>query len=83
LICSTGAAAQAAPVEQIKAATLLVAADEDAVAPVQVSRSIAQRLNHGQGQAHVEVLARCGHWMTFERASECQVLIRQFLDRLR
>jgi pimeloyl-ACP methyl ester carboxylesterase len=81
--CEALAAAQAAPVEQIKAATLLVAADEDAVAPVQVSRSIAQRLNHGQGQAHVEVLARCGHWMTFERASECQVLIRQFLEGLR
>lgn len=81
--CEALAAAQAAQVEEIAVPTLLVAADEDAVAPVQVARTIAARLNHGQGQARVEVLSRCGHWMTFERALECQALLRQFLERLR
>ena len=56
---------------------MLVAGDEDAVAPVQVARDLARRI----GDAQVEILPRCGHWMTAERAVECQSHLRKFLQR--
>jgi pimeloyl-ACP methyl ester carboxylesterase len=64
-------------IEQIRVPTLLVAGDEDAVAPVQVARDMARRIS----DAAVETLARCGHWMTVERAGECQLYLKRFLER--
>ena len=77
--CEALAAAQPAAVESIDVPTLLVAGDEDAVAPVQVAREIASRL----GDARMESLSRCGHWMTAERPAECQSFLRRFLERAR
>ncbi len=57
--------------------TLLVAGDEDPIAPVQVAREMARRI----GDAQVESLSRCGHWMTAERAADCQSHLRRFLER--
>ena len=77
--CEALAGAQPAAIEQVKVPVLLVAGDEDAVAPVQGARAMASRL----ATARVEVLPRCGHWMTAERAAECQTLLRTFLERQR
>ena len=77
--CEALAAAEPAAIEGIEVPTLLVAGDEDAVAPVQVAREIAGRI----GDAQVEALSRCGHWMTAERAAECQSHLRRFLERAR
>ena len=43
----------------------------------QVARDLARRI----GDATVEVLPRCGHWMTAERAIECQSHLRKFFER--
>jgi pimeloyl-ACP methyl ester carboxylesterase len=75
--CEALASAQPAAIEQIRVPTLLVAGDEDAVAPVQVARDMARRIS----DATVETLARCGHWMTVERAGECQSYLKRFLER--
>lgn len=77
--CEALAAAEAAPLEGLACPVLLVAGDEDAVAPVQTARAMAAKL----AAAQVETLPRCGHWMTFERAAECQQLARDFLARVR
>jgi pimeloyl-ACP methyl ester carboxylesterase len=75
--CEALAAAQPASIDQIKAPALLVAGDEDAVAPVHGVRAMAARL----GTARVEVLRRCGHWMTAERPAECRSFLQSFLER--
>jgi 3-oxoadipate enol-lactonase len=77
--CEALAQAQPAPLEGIDVPVLLVAGDEDPIAPVQVARAMAAKLP----QAQVEVLPRCGHWLTFERAEACQSLLRQHLARIR
>jgi len=77
--CEALAAADPASAESVGCPVLLVAGDEDAVAPVQTARAMAAKL----ADAHVEALARCGHWMTFERAAECQQFARGFLSRAR
>lgn len=75
--CEALAGAQPAAIERVDPPVLLVAGDEDPVAPVQGARQLAQRLR----ASRVEVLGRCGHWMTFERAQACQGLLREFLER--
>jgi pimeloyl-ACP methyl ester carboxylesterase len=77
--CEALAAAEPAAVESIGCPVHLVAGDEDAIAPVQTARAIAARMP----QARVEQLARCGHWMTFERAADCQRFTREFLASTR
>lgn len=77
--CEALAAAQPAAIESIDAPVLLVAGDEDAVAPVQAARDIASRIDGAQ----IETLTRCGHWMTVERPTECQTYLRRFLERTR
>lgn len=79
LTCEALAEAQAADVAAIACPVLLVGGDEDPVAPAQGVRAIASRMP----AARVEVLARCGHWLTAERASECRVLAAEFLLRNR
>jgi pimeloyl-ACP methyl ester carboxylesterase len=77
--CEALAAAEPAALEQVTCPVLLVAGDEDAVAPVQTARAMASKLAASQ----LQTLPRCGHWMTFERAAECQQAVREFLARLR
>ena len=69
---------QAADVSKIDCPVLLVTGDEDAVAPPQAVRGIAERI----AGAQVEVLARCGHWTTYEKPEECSELLRRFHMRL-
>jgi 3-oxoadipate enol-lactonase len=76
--CDALADAQAAAVEGITAPVLLVTGDEDAVAPPQAVRALAERL-HGARQTRVAVLGRCGHWTPVERPEECQRELRDFL----
>lgn len=77
--CEALAAAEPATIDGIDVPTLLVAGDEDAIAPFQVAREMARRL----GDAQVESLSRCGHWMTAERAADCQNHMRRFMERAR
>ena len=78
LSCEALAGAQAAAVERITAAVLLVTGDEDGVAPPQMVRTMAERL-HGARSTRVVVLPRCGHWTPLERPDECQRELREFL----
>lgn len=75
--CEALADAQAAAVERIEVAALLITGDEDAVAPPQAVRALAQRFK----DARVVVLNRCGHWTPIERAEECSRELREFLSR--
>jgi pimeloyl-ACP methyl ester carboxylesterase len=74
--CEALADAQSADLGRIGCPTLLVTGDEDAVAPPQAVRVLAERL----GSARVEVLARCGHWTVYEKPEECAALLKQFLE---
>ena len=76
--CEALADAQPARVDQIACPVLLVTGDEDAVAPPQAVRAMAERL-HLASRTRVEVLSRCGHWTPIERVAECQTLLREFL----
>ena len=76
--CEALADATAAPVERIAAPVLLVTGDEDAVAPPQAVRALADRL-HGAKTRRVVVLSRCGHWTPIERPDECARELRDFL----
>jgi 3-oxoadipate enol-lactonase len=77
--CEALAAAEPAAIDQIKVPALLVGGDEDAVAPVHGVRAMASRL----ADSRVEVLSRCGHWMTAERPTECRGFLQSFLERQR
>ncbi|NCZ84043.1 MAG: alpha/beta fold hydrolase, partial [Betaproteobacteria bacterium] len=68
--CEALAAAQPAYVDRITAPVLLVTGDEDAVAPPQGLRSLADRMQSSLNLRSV-VLPRCGHWTTLERPDEC------------
>jgi len=76
--CEALADAVPAAVEKIEAPVLLVTGDEDAVAPPQAVRSMADKL-HGARSTRVVVLPRCGHWTPIERPEECQRELREFL----
>lgn len=75
--CEALAEAQAADVAKISCPTLLVTGDEDAVAPPQAVRAIADRIPG----ARAEVLARCGHWTIYEKPQECGELLGRFLSQ--
>ena len=77
--CDALADAQAAAVDTVEAPVLLVTGDEDAVAPPQAVRAMAERL-HRARSARVVVLPRCGHWTPVERPDECQRELRDFLS---
>jgi len=76
--CEALAGARAAAIERIEAPVLLVTGDEDAVAPPQAVRAMADKL-HGAKSTRVVVLPRCGHWTPLERPEECQRELRDFL----
>ena len=73
--CEALAAAQAVDTALIKAPTLLVTGEDDAVAPPQSVRALGDRI----GGARVVVYPRCGHWTTYERPEECARELRDFL----
>lgn len=75
--CEALADAQPADLMQVGCPALLVTGDEDAVAPPQSVRAMAQKLT----DARVEVLRGCGHWTPVERPEECAALLRAFLAR--
>lgn len=77
--CDALADAQAAAVDTLEVPVLLVTGDEDAVAPPQAVRAMAERLHRARG-TRVVVLPRCGHWTPVERADECQRELRDFLS---
>jgi pimeloyl-ACP methyl ester carboxylesterase len=81
--CEALADAQAAAVERIQAAVLLVTGDEDGVAPPQSVRAMAERLSGAQGGVRTVVLPRCGHWTPIERPEECARELREFLSSQR
>ena len=72
--CDALADAQAADVSKIACPVLLVTGDEDAIAPAQSVRQIAERIPG----CRLEILRGCGHWTTIERPEECNDLLRRF-----
>lgn len=79
--CEALAAAQPALLDDVRCPVLLVTGDEDGVAPPQAVRTLGERFRAAGCEVTVEVLARCGHWTPFERASDCMRLAREFLVR--
>jgi pimeloyl-ACP methyl ester carboxylesterase len=75
--CEALSEAQSADLSKIACPVLLVTGDEDAIAPPQAVRGIGERI----AGAQVEVLARCGHWTTYEKPEECSELLRKFLEK--
>ncbi len=80
--CEALADCTAAWVDNIACPVLLVTGDEDAVAPPQAVRALAERL-HVARSTRVVVLPRCGHWTPIERVAECQAELRDFLSAQR
>lgn len=80
--CEALAAAQPAAVQNISAPVLLVTGEEDAVAPPQAVRALAEKL-HASSGVRVRVLPRCGHWTPIERPEECQRELASFLTAQR
>jgi pimeloyl-ACP methyl ester carboxylesterase len=74
--CDALADAQAADVSRLACPVLLVTGDEDAVAPAQAVRQIAERIPG----CRLEILRGCGHWTTIEKPDECTDLLRRFLE---
>ena len=73
--CEALAAAEAADLGRISCPVLLVAGDEDVVAPVSMARLMSERL----ATARLTVLNRCGHWLTIEKAAESNAALKEFL----
>jgi pimeloyl-ACP methyl ester carboxylesterase len=76
--CEALADAQPAAVDRIQAPVLLVTGDEDAVAPPQSVRAMAERL-HAAASVRTVVLPRCGHWTPLERPQDCAALWLDFI----
>ena len=72
--CDALADAQAAELTKIASPTLLVTGDEDAVAPVQSVRAMADKIAGGR----TETLRGCGHWTPVEKPEECMALLTRF-----
>jgi pimeloyl-ACP methyl ester carboxylesterase len=75
--CEALAEAQPADISKVACPALLVTGDEDAVAPPQAVRALAERMP----QARVEVLPRCGHWTVYEKPQECGELLTRFYSQ--
>ncbi|MGQ9370152.1 alpha/beta fold hydrolase [Azospirillum sp. ST 5-10] len=73
--CEALAAARAAEAARIRARTLLLAGDDDPVAPPSVARLLGERIDGAQ----VRLLPRCGHWITLERAADATAALGEWL----
>ena len=69
--CEALAVGQAADLRFVRCPTLLVAGDEDAVAPPSMAQTTADKIKG----ARVKVLERCGHWTPVERPQDCARLL--------
>lgn len=74
--CDALADARGSEVSKIACPVLLVAGDEDAIAPAQSVRQIAERIPG----CRLEILRGCGHWTTIEKPDECNDLLRRFYE---
>ena len=74
--CEALSAAQAAKHEAIVCPTLLVAGDNDPVAPVAMAKALENKIE----KATVEVLPTVGHWMMIEACERSTVLLKAHLD---
>jgi len=74
--CDALADAQPADVSKLACPVLLVTGDEDAIAPAQAVRQIAERIPG----CRLEILRGCGHWTTIEKPEECNDLLRRFYE---
>lgn len=72
--CEALAGATSADVGQIRCRVLLVAGDEDPIAPPSTVRAMAQQIS----DARVVVLHRSGHWLMIERAVEVTAELKEF-----
>jgi len=72
--CEALAEATAADLSRIDCRVLLMAGDEDAIAPPSNVRAMAQQIRG----ARVVVLNRCGHWLSIERAAEVTGELKEF-----
>lgn len=77
--CEALSEARAADPAAITCPTLLIAGEDDVVAPPSVARGLGDKL---QG-ARVHVLPRVGHWLTFEAANDVNGLFKEFLSGVR
>lgn len=73
--CEALAEMEPADIARIECPTLLVTGDEDAVAPPQAVRMLAERI----AGSRVEVLRGCGHWTPVEKPEACTDLLTRFL----
>jgi len=78
LTCEALSDVQSADPNQIKCPTLLITGDEDGTAPPMRVKALTASI----AGAHMEILDRCGHWTTFERAAEVNRLLLNFLVSL-
>ena len=74
--CEALADMQPADTERIACPILLVTGDEDAVAPPQAVRMMAERISGSRA----EVLRGCGHWTPIEKPEECIRLLTRFYE---
>lgn len=75
--CEALANATPAEAARIGCPVLLLTGDEDAVAPPSTARQLDERL----AGSTLDILSRCGHWTTLERAEDCNARLRDFLAR--
>ena len=72
--CDALAEAQAAELTKDHKSELLVTGDEDAVAPAQSVRGMADKI----AGSRAEICVGCGHWTTVEKPEECAALLAKF-----
>lgn len=80
--CRALADAHSADLTRVAAPSLLITGDEDAVAPPQAVRAMADALAQHHARPQVTVLPRCGHWTPIERPEDCARELRAWLARL-
>ncbi len=75
--CEAMVEARGIDLARIRCPVVLIAGDEDAVAPQSAVQMMRERLRN----ASATVLAKCGHWTTIEKPEECNTALREFLAR--
>ncbi len=72
--CEALANAQAPAIESISCPTLLIAGDEDVIAPPLSVRGIGEKIS---GSRSI-IYSQCGHWITFERPEDSVRDLKEF-----
>ena len=78
LTCEALAEVKAADASAIKCPTLLITGDEDGTAPPPRVKALTASISG----AKMQILDRCGHWTTFERPTEVNTALLNFLMSL-